>query len=249
LSDPERKLDPIGPRAYTVLLEVCLTWHPDDRATAADLASVLNDPDPYGPGTNDADIDSVEMNGRDELRRAGKWDHILKPRQEVKYEKLLLQHLHRRDLDEIHDLDPDRRRAKKTKRGPPPETSFERSRLLARIDDDLFELHDTTYRVTCPKAVPDDVEDPVSDSVKTTPCSRAQPSPSTQFEPSRYSETWKYINLHGYKRDLYSTRCFRPLTGTTFCASTGVGKYGFVRKLNHGNNSNIWLLSHNSVAK
>lgn len=196
-----------------------------------------------------AEIDPDEMNERDELRLAGRWDHILEPKEAIKYDELLLQHLYRRDLDEIHNLDPDRRRAKKTKRGPPSETSFERSRLLARIDDDLFELHDTTYCVTCPRAVPDDLKDPVSDSVKKTSCSRAQPSPATPFKPSCFSETWRYINEHTSERDRLSSRSYRPPTGTVFCTSTGVGEYDFVRKLNHGNNSNIWLLSLESVSR
>lgn len=204
---------------------------------------MLNDPDPYGPGTNDADVDSVEMNERDELRLAGKWDHILKPKQEVKYEKLLLQHLYRRDLDEIHNLDPVRRRAKKAKRGPPPETFFERSRLLARIDDDLFELHDTTYRVTCPKAVQDAVG---ADSVKKAFFIPAEPSPSRPFEPSLYSDTWRFINDHTTERDRLSARSFHSPTSTAFCSTAGVSDYSFIRKLNHGNNSNIWLLSQGS---
>jgi hypothetical protein len=246
LSKPKRNLDLRTTHSTAGVLNLFLTWHPDDRLSAAVHLNATTEMDHL---ETTAVIDPVEMDERIELRSAGSWTDVLQPEQEAKYEEMLLQHLYRRDLDDIHNLGSYRRRARVTIRGPPPETSLESSRLLARIDDDLFELHNRAYSVTSRKAIPDAVGMSVPDSVKIPSFLPAEPSPSTPFEPSRYSATWKYINKFTSERDRPSSRSYRPPTDTVFCTPTCVSEYNLVRKLNHGNNSNIWLLSRGCVPR
>jgi hypothetical protein len=100
------------------------------------------------------------------------------------------------------------------------------------------------------KEVVNAVEDMSVDPVETSPPSSSSPSSKTpsalSSQPTPYSVIWKHLDdTRGYASDK-SAGQFHPTVGKEYCTPGGRGRGCFVRKLNFGNNSNIWLFSHKS---
>ena len=99
------------------------------------------------------------------------------------------------------------------------------------------------------KEVVNAVEDMSVDPVETSASSSSLPSSKTpspsSFQPIPYSVIWKHLDdTRGFDSDKLSGQ-FKPAIGSKYKYCTPEGReFRFVRKLNFGDNSNIWLFSH-----
>jgi hypothetical protein len=97
------------------------------------------------------------------------------------------------------------------------------------------------------KEGPDAVEDMSVDPVETSASSSTSKTPSPSSVKIPYPAIWKHLDdTRGYASDKLSGQ-FKPAIGSQskykYCTPEG-RKSRFIRKLNFGNNSNIWLISH-----
>jgi hypothetical protein len=96
------------------------------------------------------------------------------------------------------------------------------------------------------KEGPDAVEDMSVDPVETSASSSTSKTPSPSSVKIPYPAIWKHLDdTRGYASDKLSGQ-FKPAIGSQskykYCTPEG-RKSRFIRKLNFGNNSNIWLVS------